>query len=381
MKYKVLLVEDIKLAQLGASIELKKANCEVEVASTGEEALKKIQKTKYDMVFLDIGLPDVSGFEISQQIKNDPHALNSRTPILALTAHISDDIKSKAFESGMDDFLVKPLTQDLIENSIQTHINKQMIQWAELDGFKVYYDSRDSMDLTYDELFVHHEYSFESNKERPFIIDAGSNIGLATFYFKKHFPNARILCFEPNPQLFEILARNVKTNDLQTVTLVNKALFDSQGEVSFYGEFPSKSRSSLANSIQESWGCQRHHQIITVQTTQLSKYIKDNEEVDFLKLDVEGVEQRVLQELGDKLQLIRQISLEVHLTDQTLEENNLQTIEALLKKHGFDVVMEDKHIQTVLPSDTKDWVETVNPQLWIVKAYNKKFSPEYRCCF
>jgi DNA-binding response OmpR family regulator len=75
-----------------------------EIASTGREALVFFESQKYDLVILDIGLPDMSGLEVCEQIR----IANAKVPILMLTALGSVSDKLSGFEVGTDDYLVKP---------------------------------------------------------------------------------------------------------------------------------------------------------------------------------------------------------------------------------------------------------------------------------
>lgn len=75
-----------------------------EIASTGHEALALFESQKFDLVILDIGLPDMSGLEVCEQIRRT----NAQIPVLMLTALGSVSDKLSGFEVGTDDYLVKP---------------------------------------------------------------------------------------------------------------------------------------------------------------------------------------------------------------------------------------------------------------------------------
>lgn len=75
-----------------------------EIASTGHEALALFESQKFDLVILDIGLPDMSGLEVCEQIRRT----NTQVPVLMLTALGSVSDKLSGFEVGTDDYLVKP---------------------------------------------------------------------------------------------------------------------------------------------------------------------------------------------------------------------------------------------------------------------------------
>lgn len=75
-----------------------------EIAPTGQEALELFSNQKFDLVILDIGLPDLSGLEVCEQIRK----VNAQIPVLMLTALGSVSDKLSGFEVGTDDYLVKP---------------------------------------------------------------------------------------------------------------------------------------------------------------------------------------------------------------------------------------------------------------------------------
>lgn len=108
-KHHVLLVEDIKIAQKVASLRLMELNCEVDTAETGARAIELVNQHTYDLILMDLGLPDMDGLTVTETIrkmeKTDEHV-----PIIALTAHEAEDIKESCLKVGMDDFLGKPLT-------------------------------------------------------------------------------------------------------------------------------------------------------------------------------------------------------------------------------------------------------------------------------
>ena len=76
-------------------------------ASNGKEALELSKQNKYDLIFMDIGLPDFSGYEVTKRIRQDKKNINNNTIIVALTAHDDSDSRKKTTESGMNDFTTK----------------------------------------------------------------------------------------------------------------------------------------------------------------------------------------------------------------------------------------------------------------------------------
>ena len=236
-----------------------------------------------------------------------------------------------------------------------------------IDEYTVYYDNKAAAQQTIHEIFHEQGYVFQASTLTPLIIDAGSNIGIATLFFKKCYPKAKILCFEPDPVAFEILQKNVSMNQLHDVTLYNLALSNRFGKVKFYGQVDVKTPDTRGNSILPGWGLQRPTSCcIEVDATCLSRYIQ--EPVDLLKLDIEGAEQIVLQELGDKLELVKEIVLEIHEVDVIQPWNHLKTIVQLLEQKHFNVTVIKKTIDC-FPKAVQSWVKNNQPQLYYMRAF------------
>lgn len=118
---KILVVEDSVIAQKIIQVVLINLGHQVSVANNGTEAVKKFQGDSYDFVFMDIGLPDFDGDEATRRIRVLEEKTQTHVPIVALTAHVGDKYEKRALDSGMDDFLNKPLTADKAQIVISKH--------------------------------------------------------------------------------------------------------------------------------------------------------------------------------------------------------------------------------------------------------------------
>ncbi|MEE6802142.1 ATP-binding protein, partial [Escherichia coli O8:H10] len=103
----VLLVEDIELNVIVARSVLEKLGCSVDVAMNGTDALAMFTPGEYDLLLLDIQLPDMTGLDISRQLTQN-YAREDLPPLVALTANVLKD-KKEYLDAGMDDVLSKPL--------------------------------------------------------------------------------------------------------------------------------------------------------------------------------------------------------------------------------------------------------------------------------
>ena len=88
----------------------------------------------------------------------------------------------------------------------------------------------------FEEIFIEEQYMFFTNQKNPFIIDCGTNIGMAVHYFKTVYPDSKILCFEPDPVAFDFLLRNIKSNNYENVEAHQNAVAGTKGELDFFVE-------------------------------------------------------------------------------------------------------------------------------------------------
>jgi CheY-like chemotaxis protein len=108
---KILLVEDNDIASKTAKGLLKNFYHEVDTAANSTEAITHFEPYKYDLIFTSVGLPDLDGYRLTEQLRKiENNAQADPTPIIALTAHESALISKKAIASGIDAILTKPLS-------------------------------------------------------------------------------------------------------------------------------------------------------------------------------------------------------------------------------------------------------------------------------
>jgi two-component system aerobic respiration control sensor histidine kinase ArcB len=119
-KCPILLVEDQLLAAQVVKSILNQLNCSVDHVTNGKEALNYFKEKSYQLIFMDIGLPDIDGYEVTTQLRS----LESDThiPIIALTAHIDEENKHRCIKAGMDALLSKPLTKEKARDILNAFI-------------------------------------------------------------------------------------------------------------------------------------------------------------------------------------------------------------------------------------------------------------------
>ena len=106
---RVLLAEDNPVNQRVATLMLERAGCTVVVASNGREAVDACAAQRFDLILMDVQMPEMDGFEALEAIRRLERDLHRRTPIIAVTAHAMAEDREQCLAAGMDGYLAKPL--------------------------------------------------------------------------------------------------------------------------------------------------------------------------------------------------------------------------------------------------------------------------------
>lgn len=115
---KVLLVEDNPLNQKVLGMFISKIGFEYDVASNGQMAIDLNRENKYSYILMDIYMPGMDGTEATVKIREDEQNGTHRAKIIAITANESEESVKRCYDSGMDDFMVKPFTLDLLKDKL-----------------------------------------------------------------------------------------------------------------------------------------------------------------------------------------------------------------------------------------------------------------------
>ncbi len=205
--------------------------------------------------------------------------------------------------------------------SLLARVSPHRTKPVEILGFRVAYGSMFYLKNLFRDIFIERPYVYDTDKESPIIIDAGANIGLTALYYKYNYPAARITCFEPDPQTYQLLKQNVEGNDLSDVVLYNQALSNQNGTVTFYSEQggaggnPGSSISpELYQESSKDWKAGESGEEGSGRTEVPARRLSEQLEgaVDLLKIDIEGSEGLVIEDLKDCLGQIAEIQMEFH---------------------------------------------------------------------
>ncbi len=162
------------------------------------------------------------------------------------------------------------------------------------------------------EIFVHGDYDFRPCREDPLILDCGANVGMATLYFTWRYPKAEVHAFEPDPETFALLQRNIDANGLKHAHAHALAVSDTNGSIDFYRD-ASNPGYPMMSTVRDRMPKER----TTVACVALSSFLEEKlpgREVDLVKLDIEGAEQAVLTDLAASgaLARVRELVIEYH---------------------------------------------------------------------
>lgn len=229
---------------------------------------------------------------------------------------------------------IKTLIKSLIINQPKDDIKLNGYFYCkDFEGLKIYSHNKACIERAFEQIFTRHVYNFNSKTEEPFIIDAGANIGMAVLYWKKRYPKAKIIAFEPSREAYKSLVKNVEANNLKDVICIDKALSNTNGTQKFTTNEVISGSLILEKDLANNYD---------VETTTLGEYLKD--EVDFLKIDIEGAEKLIYDDVKTNIHNLNHVFLEYH---SFINENQyLSKFLDLFEKNNFRYFIEGEYNKT-----------------------------------
>ncbi|MBF0527436.1 MAG: response regulator [Deltaproteobacteria bacterium] len=118
----ILLVEDDVTTQRIIARFLERVTCAIDIAGDGVEAIDKLLEKEFDLILMDIRLPNLDGFELIRYIREQEPETKKRVPIIAMTASELPEDYHRAMEAGADSYVLKPITPEIIEEILDQFV-------------------------------------------------------------------------------------------------------------------------------------------------------------------------------------------------------------------------------------------------------------------
>ena len=184
------------------------------------------------------------------------------------------------------------------------------------------------------DIFIDGALEFRSGSDAPRILDCGGNVGLASLFFKRRFPAARITAYEADPALFAILKANLAANNASDVETVHAALWTANGRVTFQAE---GSDSGMIGTLSGAVAGTS----VDVPSLRLRDVIagEANNRIDLLKLDIEGAEDAVLADCEPVLARVGAIVMDLH--EFAPADRQAPRVLELLTRNGFTYTVDE----------------------------------------
>ena len=113
-RFRVLAADDDYLSRMLVEMLLGRAGCLIDTATNGREAVVLATQSQYDLVLMDLQMPELDGLSAIRQMRGAATGMNRTTPVIALTAHDTLDDCERCLEAGADEYLTKPFSPDAL---------------------------------------------------------------------------------------------------------------------------------------------------------------------------------------------------------------------------------------------------------------------------
>jgi CheY-like chemotaxis protein len=120
----VLVAEDNVINQKLAVASLEKMGHRVVLVANGKAAVAEVERTRFDVVLMDVQMPEMDGFEATRLIREWERQWGTHLPIIAMTAHAMTGDRERCLEAGMDDYVPKPVSRKRLESALARYAAK-----------------------------------------------------------------------------------------------------------------------------------------------------------------------------------------------------------------------------------------------------------------
>ena len=201
--------------------------------------------------------------------------------------------------------------------------------------FKMFVTDCLSLIFQFKRIFLNEAYKFDCKRSEPIIIDCGASFGISCLYFKTLFPKSKIIAFEADPYIADLLKRNLAMNCYSDIEVVNKAVWINNDGVEFGSD--GADGGSIVNSLNKK----------VVPSIRLKDILNAQKEIELLKIDIEGAETDVLLDCNESLLKVNRIFVEYHSWNEFPQ--NLERLLNTLTNNNFIYYIENVNsVQTPL---------------------------------
>lgn len=224
-----------------------------------------------------------------------------------------------------------------------------------IDGHRIFLDTKDSLRLS---IFPYDPLETKIVKERvkraSTVLDIGAMIGYYTLLFARLVgPKGKVFAFEPDPDNFALLKKNVLVNDYRNTVLVQKAVSNETGKTRLYLSPYNKGDHKIYDSYD-------NRKSIEVETINLADYFKDHErKIDFIKIDAQGAEGAILQGMLPLLEKNKNVEIITEFWPPGLESfgTKPERFLKMLSEHGFSLHRINEREKKIEPVSVPELLE------------------------
>jgi FkbM family methyltransferase len=205
------------------------------------------------------------------------------------------------------------------------------MQSSKVGKYEIWYKNSDEFYELKKEIFSENCYYLESDIEELVIVDAGAHIGMTVIYFKMLFPKARIIAFEPVPENYELLQKNVEENQLENVEMYRAVVAPKSGMLRIQEPVGEGAWKSGAGIIPKGWKGIQTNKEIKVEARGIQEILQG--EIDIFKMDIEGMEYEIIRNAGPLIRNVKNYLIEVH----PRKEHRIEEIQKTFLQNGFKI--------------------------------------------
>jgi FkbM family methyltransferase len=220
-----------------------------------------------------------------------------------------------------------------------------------VNGFKMYVDPTDALELKSNKIFEKFETELVRQEihDGDVVLDIGANIGYFSLIFSTLVgENGRVYAFEPDPNNFKILKKNIEINNIKNVILIQKAVSNTSKSISLY-------LCDYNHAQHRIYPSSRCNEKIDVESTTIDEYLAkiDFNKINFVKMDVEGSEYDVIDGMKQTLQSNPNLKMLCEFSPKQIKERGLEP-EIILKQlldHNFKIYPITTAREKIIPID------------------------------